>query len=385
MSDPVESTLVGVLAIPNERADGALREPDSLLRTLRGPGGKSPVIPRKVIDEMRLRPGNLLTVTVRSNGKLKDVLLVEDMRPALWAQVKPIYESVALDPQPQIRLEHDPKEVTTRIVDIIAPVGFGQRGLIVAPPRTGKTVLMQNLAKGIHANHPEAELFLLLVDERPEEVTDMTRNVPGKVYASSNDNDTKQHIEMASLATERFKRMAETGKDVIVLMDSLTRLGRAFNRGSNSGRTMSGGVDSKALEVPKRIFGAARKIEGGGSLTILATCLIDTNSRMDDVIFEEFKGTGNMELTLDRKPANDRIFPAILIPQSGTRKEELLIAEHWMPAIHQIRKHLSNMPPVMAIKTLIEAVQHHPTNESFLRSMLPAAPVERVKVRAVGR
>ena len=391
MSDSPEragSTLVGVLHTPNDRADGGLRDPDNLLSPLRpGGGARAPVIPRKVIDEHKLRPGNLLTVTVRGNGKLKDVLLVEDMRPALWRQTPAIYDSVALDPEPQIRLEHDPRELTTRVVDIVAPVGFGQRGLIVAPPRVGKTILLQNLARGIHANHPECDLNLLLVDERPEEVTDMRRNVPGKVYASSNDNDTRQHIDLCTLATERFKRLAETGRDVIVLMDSLTRLGRAFNRGSNSGKTLSGGIDARALEVPKRIFGAARKIESGGSLTVLATCLVQTNSRMDDVIFEEFKGTGNMELTLDRKAANDRIYPAIMIPQSGTRKEENLIPPHHMAAVHNVRKHLANMPPVMAIKTLLEALGQHPTNESFLKAMTPPEerPVERVKRRAVGR
>ena len=387
MSDSGNPTLTGVLHTPNDKADGSLRDPDALLAQQRAPGGKPVVVPRKTIDEFKLRPGNLLTIELRGNGKLKAVTRVEDMTPELWRQVTPIYESVALDPGPQIRLEHDPREVTTRIVDLLAPVGFGQRGLIVAPPRTGKTVLMQNLAKGIHANHPEADLYLLLVDERPEEVTDMRRNVPGTVIASSNDNDTKQHIDLATLACERFKRLAETGRDVVVLMDSLTRLGRAFNRGSNSGKTLSGGIDARALEVPKRIFGAARKIEGGGSLTILATALIYTNSRMDDVIFEEFKGTGNMEITLDRKAANDRIFPALLIPQCGTRKEENLIPEHHMPAVNNIRKHLAAMPPVGAIRTLIEAVGKHPTNESFLKAMMPAEqkPVERVRRYAVGR
>ena len=317
------------------------------------------------MDELRLRPGNLLEVAVRNNGKLRDVLSVEGMNPQAWAKTTPIYDATPLDPQPQIRLEHDPKELTSRIVDILCPIGFGQRGLIVAPPRVGKTVLMGNLARGIHANHPEAELYLLLIDERPEEVTDMTRNVPGHVFASSNDNDLKQHLDLASLAVERFKRIVETGKDVVVLMDSLTRLGRAHNIGSNSGRTLSGGIDARALEVPKKIFGAARKLEDGGSLTIIATCLIDTNSRMDQVIFEEFKGTGNMDLTLDRRLSNDRIFPAINIPATGTRKEELLIPPHQMPAILNIRKHLANQHPAQAMKLLIEAVSRHPEQREF--------------------
>ena len=385
MSDTGGETLTGVLHIPGERADGVLRDPEALLRPLPGSSGKVPAIPRKFIDDYRLRPGNLITVSLRQNGKVRDVETVEDMNPQLWREMPAIYDTVALDPGPQIRTEFDPKEASTRIVDLIAPIGFGQRGLIVAPPRVGKTVLLQNLAKGIHHNHPEAELYLLLVDERPEEVTDMRRNCPGTVIASSNDNDTRQHVDLCTLAGERFKRLAETGRNVIVLMDSLTRLGRAFNRGSNSGKLMSGGIDSRALEIPKKIFGAARKIENGGSLTIVATCLIQTNSRMDDVIFEEFKGTGNMELVLDRKAANDRIYPAFNLPQCGTRKEENLIGEEWMPSVNNIRKHLTAMPPIPALKTLIEAITRHPTNASFLKAMLPAAPQERVKRRAVGR
>jgi transcription termination factor Rho len=370
MSDSAESTLTGVLYTPNDRADGTLREPATLLRPIRN----APVIPRRVIDELKLRPSNLLEVAVRQNGKLREVLKVEGMDAKDWAKIPSIYETVPLDPQPQIRLEHDPKEASTRIVDLLAPVGFGQRGLIVAPPRVGKTILMQNLARGIHANHPEADLYLLLIDERPEEVTDMVRNVPGHVYASSNDNETKQHLELAEIATERFKRMVEAGRNVVVLMDSLTRLGRAFNVASRSGKTLSGGIDSRALEMPKKIFGAARKIENGGSLTILATCLVDTNSRMDDVIFEEFKGTGNMELVMDRRLSNDRIFPAINIPATGTRKEELLIPEQWIPAVRNIRRHLSNMHPVQAMKVLIEAIRKHPNNESFLKAMTPQQP-----------
>jgi transcription termination factor Rho len=370
MSDSAESTLTGVLYTPNDRADGTLREPDTLLRPVRN----APVIPRRIIDELKLRPSNLLEVAVRQNGKLREVLKVEGMDPQQWAKTPSIYETTPLDPQPQLRLEHDPREVTSRIVDLLAPVGFGQRGLIVAPPRVGKTILMQNLAKGIHANHPEVDLYLLLIDERPEEVTDMTRNVPGHVYASSNDNDNKQHLELAEIAIERFKRMVEAGKDVVVLMDSLTRLGRAFNIASRSGKTLSGGMDSRAMEMPKKIFGAARKIENGGSLTILATCLVDTNSRMDDVIFEEFKGTGNMELVMDRRLSNDRIFPAINIPATGTRKEELLIPEQWIPAVRNIRRHLANMHPVQAMKVLIEAIRKHPNNESFLKAMTPQQP-----------
>jgi transcription termination factor Rho len=269
-----------------------------------------------------------------------------------------------------IKLEHDPNEMTTRVMDILTPVGFGQRGLLVAPPRSGKTILMQNVAKGIHANYPNVQLVLLLIDERPEEVTDMRRNVPGTVYASSNDNTVEKHLDLAQIIIERCKRQVEYGADIVVLLDSLTRLGRNFNvGGANSGRTMSGGIDARALEIPKRLFGAARKIENGGSLTILATCLIDTGSRMDQVIFEEFKGTGNMELTLDRNISNQRIYPALNITQSGTRKEEKLMDERTLAAARNVRRHLVSMPPVQAMKALLEALGKHKTNQSLFDSM----------------
>src|SRR6185437_14730583 len=273
-------------------------------------------------------------------------------------------------PHPMLKLEHSATELTTRVIDILAPVGFGQRGLIVAPPRTGKTILMQNIAKGIHANYPKVELVLLLVDERPEEVTDMKRNVPGTVYASSNDNTIEKHLDLAQLVIERCKRKVEFGADIVVLLDSLTRVGRAFNSGGvQGGRTMSGGLDNRALEVPKRLFGAVRKIENGGSLTIMATCLIDTGSRMDQVIFEEFKGTGNMELTLDRGLANQRIWPALDIAQSGTRKEEKLLDAKQLAAARNIRRHLMNMPPPQAMKNLLEVLAKHKTNQDLFNSI----------------
>jgi transcription termination factor Rho len=246
-------------------------------------------------------------------------------------------------------------------------VGFGQRGLIVAPPRSGKTILLQNIARGIHHNYPDVQLVLLLVDERPEEVTDMKRNVPGKVYASSNDNTVEKHLDLAQLVIERCKRQVEFGANIVVLLDSLTRLGRAFNTGGPSGgRTLSGGLDNRALEIPKRLFGAARKIEHGGSLTILATCLIDTGSRMDQVIFEEFKGTGNMELILDRNLANQRIYPALDIAGSGTRKEEKLLSESQLTASRHIRRLLSTMSPAQAVKTLLDVMGKQKTNADLL-------------------
>jgi transcription termination factor Rho len=266
-----------------------------------------------------------------------------------------------------LKLEHSPTEFTTRIIDIFAPIGFGQRGLIVAPPRSGKTILLQNIAKGIHHNYPEVKVILLLVDERPEEVTDMKRNVPGTVYASSNDNTVEKHLDLAQLVIERCKRQVEFGENIVVLLDSLTRLGRAFNTGGPSGgRTLSGGLDNRALEIPKRLFGAARKIENGGSLTIMATCLIDTGSRMDQVIFEEFKGTGNMELVLDRNLANQRIYPALDIAASGTRKEEKLLSEQQLSSARSIRRLLTNMQPAQSIKTLLDVMSKQKTNAALL-------------------
>jgi transcription termination factor Rho len=318
---------------------------------------------------LQLRPGLLLRGQPRGRtlGRIESI----EGRPVDdYHDTVPLYDSTALDPQPQIRLEHNPAELTTRIIDIFCPIGFGQRGLIVAPPRSGKTILLQNIAKGVHANHPDALLWLLLVDERPEEVTDMKRNVPGTVFASSNDNTVEKHLDLCQIVIERAKRLVEYGKDVVIMMDSLTRVGRAFNTGGQGGgRTMSGGLDNRALEIPKKLFGAARKVENGGSLTIMATCLIDTGSRMDQVIFEEFKGTGNMELTLDRRLAEQRIFPALDIAASGTRKEEKLMDERSLAAARNIRRHLMNMPPPQALKSMIDVLTKHQTNQSVFSSI----------------
>ena len=354
----------GLLQHLQERQDGQLRDPLHPLRPLRG----GLIVPKQLIRELNLRPGVL--IRCQPKGKhVGKIISVEGKPPAEFASITPINDAVALDPQPRIKTEHRQDEFTTRALDILTPVGFGQRGLIVAPPRTGKTILLQNLARGIHHNHPDAELVLLLVDERPEEVTDMRRNVPGTVYASSNDNTIEKHLDLARLVIERCKRRAESGHHVIVLLDSLTRLGRAFNVDSRSGKTLSGGVDSRALEIPKQLFGAARKIEHGGSLTILATCLIETGSQMDKVIFEEFKGTGNMELTLDRAIANQRIFPAINIVQSGTRKEEKLLDAKSLNAARALRRYLVGMQPVAAMKALIDALAKTRNNAELFSSL----------------
>jgi transcription termination factor Rho len=365
MQQTSTGTLEGILHFKDDRADGQLRDPAHPLRPLSG----GIFVSRQLIKELHLRPG--LMVRGQPKGKhLTKLQSIEGRSPQEYVERTHIYDAIALDPHPMLKLEHDPNEHTTRMIDILTPVGFGQRGLIVAPPRTGKTILLQNIARGVHANHPSAILWLLLVDERPEEVTDMKRNVPGTVYASSNDNTVEKHLDLAVLMVERAKRLVEYGKDVVILLDSLTRLGRNFNVGGPSGgRTMSGGLDNRALEIPKRLFGAARKIENGGSLTILASCLIDTGSRMDQVIFEEFKGTGNMELTLDRQIANNRIYPAINIAESGTRKEEKLLDARTIAATHQIRRHLMNMPPTQAMKNLVEALTKHQTNQSLYSTM----------------
>ena len=362
----VDGIAEGLLSIPeNDRQDGSLRDPLHLLRPARG----NIIVPRGLIRELNLRPGLMLKGTP-SGKSLNKIDTIEGRTPDEYGSTIPLYDATAMDPEPVLRLENDPAELTTRIIDILTPVGFGQRGLIVAPPRSGKTILLQNMAKGIAHNYPDVELVLLLIDERPEEVTDMRRNIPGTVYASSNDNTIDKHLDLAQLVIERCKRKVEFGKNIVVLMDSLTRVGRAFNAGGPSGgRTMSGGLDNRALEIPKKLFGAARKIENGGSLTILATCLIDTGSRMDQVIFEEFKGTGNMELTLDRNLANQRIYPAIDIASSGTRKEEKLLDAKGLASARGIRRHLMNMPPAQAIKSLCDALSKHKTNQSLFETM----------------
>src|SRR5437870_1700635 len=251
-------------------------------------------------------------------------------------------------------------------MDLLTPIGKGQRGLIVAPPRTGKTVLLQHIAAAVTQNHPEMHLIMLLIDERPEEVTDIRRTVKGEVVASSSDRDTASHVRTAELVMERAKRLAEQGKQVFVLLDSLTRLARAYNTTSNTGRTMSGGVDIRALDVPKKLFGSARVFEEGGSLTVLGTALIDTGSKMDELIFQEFKGTGNMELVLDRKLSDRRIFPALDISQSGTRKEERILPPEILKRVTLLRRSLVSPNPVPAMESLVKKLAEFPSNAAFL-------------------
>ncbi len=280
-----------------------------------------------------------------------------------------------LYPDERLKLEHDEpagskKDFSPRIIDIVAPIGKGQRGLIVAPPRTGKTVLLQNIAKSITANHPECFLIVLLIDERPEEVTDMQRSVKGEVVSSTFDEPASRHVQVAEMVIEKAKRLVEHGRDVVILLDSITRLGRAYNTVvPSSGKVLTGGVDANALQRPKRFFGAARNIEEGGSLTIIATALIDTGSRMDEVIFEEFKGTGNSEIILDRKVSDKRVFPALDITRSGTRKEELLVPADTLKKMYVLRRILNPMGTVDAIEFLLDKLRQTKTNGDFFDSM----------------
>src|SRR3954463_7062224 len=275
-----------------------------------------------------------------------------------------------LYPQAHIKLETASDNISTRVMDLMSPLGKGQRALIVAAPRTGKTMLLQAVANAITANHPEVVLLVLLIDERPEEVTDMQRSVKGEVVSSTFDEPADRHVQVAEMVAEKAKRLVEYGKDVVILLDSITRLARAYNTITpSSGRVLSGGLDSNALQRPKRFFGAARNIEEGGSLTILSTALVETGSRMDDVIFEEFKGTGNMEVYLDRKLADKRTFPAIDISRSGTRKEELLLAPEELNKVWILRKVLSTLTPIEAMELLLEKLSATKSNKDFLKSM----------------
>jgi len=287
------------------------------------------------------------------------------------ARDKTLFDNLTpLYPMERIRLEHDSDNLTTRAMDLLCPIGKGQRGLIVAAPRTGKTVLLQNLANAIAKNHPEVYLIVLLIDERPEEVTDMQRSVRGEVISSTFDEPPQRHVQVADMVIEKAKRLVEHKRDVVILLDSITRFARAHNAViPSSGKVLSGGLDANALQRPRRFFAAARNVEEGGSLTIMATALIDTGSRMDDVIFEEFKGTGNMEVHLDRRLMDKRIFPTINIEQTGTRKEELLLEKDELQKVWLLRKALSQLNPVEAMELLLDKLKMVKSNKDFLNQM----------------
>jgi transcription termination factor Rho len=339
------------------------------------------VVPFVIARDFGLRDGTEIEGLARDAGNGRRVLVevqtAGGMSPEQYKQLPHFQDLVSINPSEAFALAAEQAETSLRVIDLIAPIGRGQRGLIVSPPKAGKTTLLEHLGKAIGQHHPEVHLILLLIDERPEEVTHFRRAVPAEVLASSSDSASDSHIKLARLAMERAKRLVETGKHVVILLDSLTRLGRASNREIGpGGRTMSGGVDNRALQFPRQFFGAARNCEGSGSLTILATALVDTGSRMDEVIFQEFKGTGNMELILDRAIADRRIFPAVDVLKSGTRREELLCPPEELAKRHLLRRALSDLSTVEATQFLIDKIQKTTSNHAFLAGLVApsAAP-----------
>ncbi len=361
----------GVLEVLSE-GYGFLRSPDYNYL----PGPDDIYVSPSQIKKFDLRTGDTISGQVRPPKEteryfaLLKIEAVNFENPEV-AKHKILFDNLTpLYPQQKLKLELDPKDPTTRIMDLLTPVGKGQRGLITSPPKAGKTIILQKIANSITANHPEVKLIVLLIDERPEEVTDMERTVKAEVISSTFDEPADRHVAVAEMVIEKAKRLVEHKKDVCILLDSITRLARAYNSVvPHSGKILSGGVDSNALQKPKRFFGAARNIEEGGSLTIIATALIETGSRMDDVIFEEFKGTGNMEIVLDRRLSDRRIFPAIDINRSGTRKEELLLSAEELNRVWILRKFLNEMSPVDAMEFLLDRILKTKTNAKFLESM----------------
>ena len=341
------------------------------------PESGDPWVPRELVQTMGLEPGVELEGFAVSSTRpgfplgVARVATINGVSLPTYTKRIPFKNLVAEDPTERIRLELDPTELSTRVVDLIAPIGKGQRCLIVAPPKAGKTVLLQKIARSITANHPEIHLIVLLVDERPEEVTDMRRNVRGEVIASSSDELARNHLQVAEIALERAKRLVECGRDVMVLLDSITRLSRAYNtEQKGSGRVLSGGIDARTMEKPRRFFGAARKAVSGGSLTVIGTALVDTGSRMDEVIFQEFKGTGNMEILMDRGLFERRIFPAIDISRTGTRKEEKLFTPEEYQKVTLLRRALASLRPAEAMQLLTGRMEKYATNKEFLSNLL---------------
>lgn len=322
-----------------------------------------------------LREGSLVAGPTQpphrgTSPQLKSVDKVNDMVFEEYTKAVRFENLTSIDPIEKYNLETTPDLLETRVIDLVTPIGKGTRGLIVAPPRTGKTTILKQIANAVTTNHPEVHVMVLLIDERPEEVTDFQRSVKAEVVASSNDQDLETHVRLSRFMIERCRRIVESGKDVFVLLDSLTRVARAYNSvHGGSGRTMTGGVDARALEIPRKMFASARKIEHGGSLTILATALVDTGSRMDELIFQEFKGTGNMELILDRKLSDRRLFPSIDIPKSGTRKEEKLFAPKNIEALRKLRRMMVDLNPIEAMETLTAALKKHKTNDEMLAKL----------------
>ena len=370
MTQAEQGTARGVLEV-QERGYGFLRNAARDFRPERG----DVFVPPGLVAKRRLRTGLMLEGPTQPDKKgrglqLADVASICGHSPDEYTDLVPFDRLTVIDPEETLWLETGPEPITTRVLDLLTPIGKGQRGLIVSPPRAGKTIMLEQMAAAVHTNHPDVTLMMVLVDERPEEVTHFRRNTGAEVLASSNDQDTEQHVRMARMAFAKAKAEVEFGRDVVLFMDSLTRLGRAFNKAvPSSGRTMSGGVDINALQEPKRMFGAARNIEDGGSLTVIATCLIDTGSRMDELIFQEFKGTGNMEVVLDRDMAERRLWPAMDVLSSGTRKEERLVPPDDLQKRFLIRRRLAGSKPVEALESLLAAMSKYPSNRELLDAM----------------
>lgn len=365
-------TATGILQI-HEKGYGFLRQLSNNFL----PSPKDRFVPRNLIQQFKLREGVLLsgTTTPAQGGRgqvdaLGEIESINELPVDDYLQRPDFNQLISIDPTERLELSDGNENLSMRVIDLIAPIGKGQRGLIVAPPKTGKTTLIEEIAESVADNHPECHLVVLLIDERPEEVTHLKRRVRGEVIASSSDQDNDYHLQVARLMLEHVKRLVESGKDVVMLLDSITRLARASNRDTNRrGRTMSGGVDSRAMEFPRRFFGAARKAEHGGSLTIMGTALIDTGSQMDEVIFQEFKGTGNLEIVLDRRLAERRIFPAIDISKSGTRKEEKLFDPKTLAKVQLLRRALAEKKPTEAMEMLLRKLQETKTNREFLEQI----------------
>jgi transcription termination factor Rho len=370
---PTDSQVRGVLEV-GEKGFGFLRNPARSFQISPNDIYVSPDIIRK----FRLRAGleieGRAVPPKKGSPQLAEIFKINGHPTEKWTSLKKFDDLTSVNPNERYVLETVADRYTTRVIDLIAPVGKGTRGLIVAAPRTGKTTLLHHIADAILTNHPDVHTMVLLVDERPEETTDFRRSVKGgEVIASTNDQTIEDHVRTAKIAIERAKRMVEFGRDVFVVLDSITRLARAFNNYIGStGRTMTGGLDARAMEQPRRIFASARKAEEGGSLTIIATALIDTGSRMDELIFQEFKGTGNSELVLDRKIAEQRYWPAVDLNASGTRREELLLAPKDLEGITRLRRALSGAPPVEAIQKLLNGLGKLKTNKEFLKAMTDA-------------
>jgi transcription termination factor Rho len=368
-TDPSHAGVEGLLEL-TDRGYGFLRQRTANYRPRPG----DPFVPPALVRDAGLVEGLYIVGDAEPDtgrrGGGPQIVQIREINGAAASVYDPpaqFGDLVSVDPVERLRLSRGPEDVAMRAVELVTPIGKGQRGLIVAAPKAGKTTLVEQLAAGIAANHPEVALLVVLIDERPEEVTHLKRGVRGEVVASSSDESTEDQLRLSRLVLERAKRLVEQGRDVVLLLDSLTRFGRASNRGqAGRGKTLSGGIDSRALEFPRKFFGAARKVEDGGSLTILATAIVGSGSQMDEVIFQEFKGTGNMELVLDRRVAERRIFPAIDVNASGTRKEEKLFTEWELPRVQALRRALSTLKPPEAAEHLVKAVRESASNEELL-------------------